>query len=995
MSNPPETQELIRQSRPGVVAYLKNKLSGQKQRPEKLPPNAWFKLAFGAICAGAGAALGGDALNLMQQFLFSFGIELQANWYANYVDAQQQSNEPRQDELLEEAVAKTEVRAALGELFAAYNLQEIFRDELRLALSDWFEKVRLPLPVIEATDDEHLQFVDDVRAIFQWRNLETEEHPPVDLLVIEPSVVGEPRRTLVKCVATQQGRANESALASIWGVLDGAKRKGLAESGLLVTNHGLSLDAHRQATEAGWKVQRYDDLLAGMMNFSNYHRKLIRDFHHREDPQMPAIGEYYVDLMATHRPDDEQNRFDLLAETRRWIDSEEQKPLMLIGGYGTGKTTFTRCLAAGLAKDCLEYRDRLRKGLPAGPRPRLPIRINLLDFIGTQRIDALITHHLDRECGVANPKFHLFNAMNAAGLFVIILDGFDEMATRVDRIAIELNLRQIERLIVPGAKVLLTGRREFFMKEKELREALWPGENFELLARRFRDYRPLWLTLWDDGQIGAFLQNVIPLLPGVTNDWTVYKKRIGELSGFADLSQRPVLLDMIAKTLPDFEKKKLPINRPNLYQLYLEEELRRQHIKEARKLLLDDPTRFALLQQLASQSYEMPAGGIDFEAAQALVKPRLHAWEQAADKVAQCTRDFLSGSFLQALPNDVFVFSHRSFRGYFAAKELMDRLRDGTAKAQRLDQDCIEFLAELLEEKCTREFYRQQVEAALQQEGLPKGIEKKQGGYFCKLTSGLEVEMLYVPAGPFVLGAEGELPPQIAVLEKGFWIDKTPVTVEQFHDFVKATKYITEAEKSGGGWTIVGTEWKSSKKATWRDPFALGSKLENLLNHPVTQVSWNDAQEFCKWAGKILLTEQQWEKAARVIDGRRYPWGNAWKLEYCNSASWWAKKDLSDEKDWNGWWENDFKKKLSGKQPMTTPVGQFFNQQKIESPYGCFDNAGNVWEWCADFYDEQKSTRVLRGGAWNLLPQVVACAIRSNYVPDIRVDVIGFRCART
>ncbi|MGH7453961.1 MAG: formylglycine-generating enzyme family protein, partial [bacterium] len=304
------------------------------------------------------------------------------------------------------------------------------------------------------------------------------------------------------------------------------------------------------------------------------------------------------------------------------------------------------------------------------------------------------------------------------------------------------------------------------------------------------------------------------------------------------------------------------------------------------------------------------------------------------------------------------------------------------AKPQPLEQDAIDFIAEMMLETCTTHWYRQPVEAALKKDGLPDWIKKtKDGRYVSKLPSGLEVEMVYVPAGPFVLGAEGEysLPPQIAVLEKGFWMDKAPVTNEQYQHFLKANpKHRSPNMKK---------DW--AKPYNWKGcDFPKGAE-----KHPVVLVSWDDAQAFCKWAGKVLPTEQQWEKAGRGVDARCWPWGNEWNLANCNSASFWAKRDLWDyEKDWKPWWEKEYPQQFAGK-PMTTPVGQFFNQQKIESPYGCVDSAGNVWEWCEDFYDEKQNTRVLRGGAWDYDPHNVACAYRGSNDAGNRDDNVGFRCA--
>jgi len=212
-----------------------------------------------------------------------------------------------------------------------------------------------------------------------------------------------------------------------------------------------------------------------------------------------------------------------------------------------------------------------------------------------------------------------------------------------------------------------------------------------------------------------------------------------------------------------------------------------------------------------------------------------------------------------------------------------------------------------------------------------------------------------------VLGAEGEhsLPPQIAILEKGFWMDKTPVTNEQYQHFLKANPQHPAP----------------NAKADWAKPYNWKGRdfPKGTEKHPVVLVSWNEAQAFCKWSGKVLPAELQWEKSARGIDGRLYPWGKEWDREKCNTVEYWQSRKPAS---------NNIK---------TTSVGQF----GIESPYGCLDSAGNVWEWCEDFYDEQKSRQLLRGGAWNVRPQDVVCAIRFGVDADDRNYDFGFRCART
>jgi len=123
-------------------------------------------------------------------------------------------------------------------------------------------------------------------------------------------------------------------------------------------------------------------------------------------------------------------------------------------------------------------------------------------------------------------------------------------------------------------------------------------------------------------------------------------------------------------------------------------------------------------------------------------------------------------------------------------------------------------------------------------------------------------EMVRVPAGEFLYGDDKQ---KVSLPE--FWIDKTPVTNGEFARFVEATGYKTTAEQKGTGRVLIGTEWKETKGADWRHPGGLKTDIQGKPDHPVVQVSWEDARAYAEWAGKRLPTEQEWEKAARGTDG--------------------------------------------------------------------------------------------------------------------------------
>jgi formylglycine-generating enzyme required for sulfatase activity len=239
--------------------------------------------------------------------------------------------------------------------------------------------------------------------------------------------------------------------------------------------------------------------------------------------------------------------------------------------------------------------------------------------------------------------------------------------------------------------------------------------------------------------------------------------------------------------------------------------------------------------------------------------------------------------------------------------------------------------------------------------------------------------------------------PQHKVRLDAFYIDKYLVTNRQFMKFVEATGYKTDAEKDRIGLIV---RWagnyegeiitKEDGSVNWRSPFGRKNEINHLLDHPVVQVSWNDAVAYCQWAGKRLPTEAEWEKAARGTDGRLFPWGN----ELPDAGGKYRANYGKDRGRADGF-------------EYTSPVGSF---PQGASPYGVMDMAGNVWEWVADWYDEtyyatspaenpqgpaSGKGRVLRGGSWGNRPESIRTAVRLRSEPNSGISYIGFRCARS
>lgn len=285
-----------------------------------------------------------------------------------------------------------------------------------------------------------------------------------------------------------------------------------------------------------------------------------------------------------------------------------------------------------------------------------------------------------------------------------------------------------------------------------------------------------------------------------------------------------------------------------------------------------------------------------------------------------------------------------------------------------------------------------------------------------EVLNSIGMRMVLLPAGTFEMGSSTaetrrlqtewnaeenlltpETPNHKVRISTPYLMGKYPVTVADFKKFVSETGYKTTAEKQGWAWVYSDSKkhWIKKSGVSWKNP---GTKLWD--DHPVTLVSYHDAEAFCEWLSKrenrkySVPTEAQWEYAARGgKDGKRFPWGD----EYPDAK----KANIADRRSDLPWADRTIDDGYAG----TSPIGQY-----DPNGFWLYDMVGNVWQYCADFYDAKAydsslhdsidpvgprtgKKKVVRGGNWAFGAGIARNAFRFGLEPDFSVDTAGFRVA--
>jgi formylglycine-generating enzyme required for sulfatase activity len=534
----------------------------------------------------------------------------------------------------------------------------------------------------------------------------------------------------------------------------------------------------------------------------------------------------------------------------------------------------------------------------------LPVLVPLGGYTDDGPFDAYLARHL----GSLAPHLETYRT---SGRLILLLDGLDEMpqaeySERMDRIKETLKRYSDETVVI-------TCRALDYMTKLEKLQKI--------------EVAPL-----DEPRIRTFLHNYL----GKTAGERLFRSMGGDTSRVAGkelppllaLGRNPYLL-LIAAQIYASTGGELPANRARLFTAFVDTLIRREEQRHPQGWIEIECQKDALA-SLAYAMHTEQRRGTTVEHEWALAR----LCEAKPDRDAKRLLRLAISSTLLGTDDTTVRFFHRSLQEFFVAQWLAPKLLDGSAPKMAINEEIRSFVRGLLAD-------------VDQTSSPPGGVEVPEG-------------MVWVPSGPFICG--GGKDTRVVQLDQGFFISRYPVTNAEFARFVERTRHTTMADKEGGC-SDHDRVYVYTMGYNWRRPYGPDSNIEDRLGHPVVQVNWDDAKAYAEWVGGRLPTEEEWEKAARGIDGHIYPWGDEFDPTLCNTC-------------------RDYIR-------TTTPVGYYSPQG--DSPYGCADMAGNVWEWTVGGLELGDEHSVMRGGAFDCEAGHVRCYYRVESKPTPRDFRTGFR----
>ena len=443
-----------------------------------------------------------------------------------------------------------------------------------------------------------------------------------------------------------------------------AQEKLLRHRLIVVSSQGFDPDPRKEFEKEGVDCVTYAELLRELVPLDNYADGLITDYEKHAEERWEG-EDWFIrpDLMT----DITYERMPALEHLSKWLGEERRNQLVILGDLGTGKTTLASFLAYNLARSFRD--DPLRH--PA------PVLIPLKEVRKEFSLESIVINHFARR-GLRDISFSRFEHLVRLGKVILLFDAFDEMADRIRWEDTQSNFRELSRAADWQGKVILTCRTHYFKDRTEQVKAIGQGPKLsETETDLYRELRQrstaevVFLQEFDDEKIQGYLRKARP--KDHAADW----RKIQEIYNLKDLATRPLLLDMVVKTLPKLKQGE-EVNASKLYNVYTNIWIDREESK-GRKFNLNRDTKLALMIELAWRMWRDERQAIHYKELVPFLQTLIddQKIEIGDEEIADIASEMQGASFLKRDDNGNFGFMHRSFGEFFVAKKINDVLQYG------------------------------------------------------------------------------------------------------------------------------------------------------------------------------------------------------------------------------------------------------------------------------------------------------------------------------
>ncbi|UPQ83031.1 NACHT domain-containing protein [Pseudomonas knackmussii] len=432
---------------------------------------------------------------------------------------------------------------------------------------------------------------------------------------------------------------------------------GVVDKVIIIAPHDVGPDARAYMSANKFMFMTLEQFHARIMNFLTYLDGLQTGY------KEGGLDKYYMPLFYG-------DNLSLENRLLSWLDEEDSKPIAILAGYGMGKTTFSKHFACKLAASFKEKNSG-----------RIPIYIRLGEISDEQSLEGLLAKSLISSNAVQNFTFELFMELNRAGLFCVLLDGFDEMKHAMTWDQFKHNVNELNRLVDKKSKVVLLGRPSAFISESE--QALVLRGVRAIDAAEVRDYA--W-NIYDRVELNLFtpsaaIEFIKKYISHVVESCRIecdedveffVSKRIDEIKalGFSDIILRPVQAKMLAEIASEPKQLLESYSRYGLYKHFMDCIIEREIFKKSRKVFSSDVRR-SFIRELAWWMWCSGGNsGLSLSEIPSWLIDKYRDGKQVEREAA--LRDLISGSVLETKMADKFYFPHRSYQEFLVSEYIIN-----------------------------------------------------------------------------------------------------------------------------------------------------------------------------------------------------------------------------------------------------------------------------------------------------------------------------------